>query len=227
MMRFCVRAGFGARLHLATLLALLIGPSLALAHVTVKPGEAGLASYQTFTVSVPVEKDLPTTGLRLLLPEGLSSVIPNAKAGWTISVKVLPANPASPPAADGERPRRQVTEIIWSGGSIPAGQRDDFAFSAKLPATASTLVWKAYQQYQDGSELAWDRDPKEPAPKTASGRSDFSKFGPYSTTRVVNDLNTDKTWTAQLPLWLSLAALLVSLTSLLMVWLSRRRASAS
>ena len=198
----------------------LVGPLHALAHVTVKPGEVGIATYQTFTVSVPVEKDMPTTGVRLMIPEGLSSVMPNAKAGWKIDLKYLATDAKGMDGKDGERTRKQVTEIAWTGGVIPAGQRDDFVFSAKVPSAESTLHWKAYQQYQDGSVVAWERDPKEPAAKNSAGRSDFSRFGPFSQTRVVDDLKKSS-YPAQLPLWLSLGAILLSFASLLMVWLGR------
>ena len=76
-----------------------------------------------------------------------------------------------------------VTEIIWSGGYIPAGQRDDFVFSAKVPTVATTLRWKAYQTYADGSIVSWDQD----AHTTASS-TEFSKLGPFSTTEVIDDI---------------------------------------
>ena len=194
------------------------------AHVTVKPGEAGIATFQTFTVSVPVEKDLPTTGVRLAIPAGVTAVMPNAKAGWKIDLTHLAAEAGGADQKDAERPRKQVTEIAWTGGVIPAGQRDEFVFSAKVPSTESTLQWKAYQQYQDGSVVAWERDPKEPAAKNAAGRSDFSKAGPFSQTRVVDDLKKSS-HPADLPLWLSIAAILLSLASLLIAWFSRPRSA--
>ncbi len=85
---------------LVLLIVLLAQPVFA--HVTVKPSEVTVASYQTFTVGVPVEKDIPTVSVKVLLPAGLESVTPYVKNGWKIS-------------ATG-------TEIVWTGGSIPAGQ---------------------------------------------------------------------------------------------------------
>ncbi len=202
----------------------LFGSLHAHAHVTVKPGEAGIATYQTFTVSVPVEKDLPTTGVRLTIPAGVTAVMPNAKAGWKIDLTHLAAEVGGADQKDAERPRKQVTEIAWTGGVIPAGQRDEFVFSAKVPSAESTLQWKAYQQYQDGSVVAWERDPKQPAAKNAAGKSDFSKSGPFSQTRVVDDLK-ESSYPAQLPLWLSIAAVLLSLASLLIVWFGRPRSA--
>ena len=38
------------------------------AHVSVRPEEVGIGTFQTFTVGVPNEKDSPTTALRLVIP---------------------------------------------------------------------------------------------------------------------------------------------------------------
>ncbi|HVS79355.1 MAG TPA: DUF1775 domain-containing protein, partial [Candidatus Paceibacterota bacterium] len=104
---------------------------VASAHVIVHPSEAGVASYQTFDMSVPVEKDFPTVALKLLIPDGVTNISPTVKPGWTIDVK--------------KDENGNATEIDWTGGSIPVGERDDFTFSGKVPAAATTLAWKAYQ----------------------------------------------------------------------------------
>ena len=150
-------------------LALIYSPTV-LAHVTVKPSEVKIGAYQNFTVSVPTEKDLPTTQVRLVIPEGLESVRPNVKPGWEIALE-----------RQGTGDEARVTEIRWTKGSIPTDQRDEFIFSAKTPAEETTLDWKAYQTYQDGSVVSWDEDPKIES-------EDFSQKGPYSATKVVNDL---------------------------------------
>ena len=159
---------------LALLLAVggLVGAHAALAHVIVKPNEAGVASFQTFSVGVPSESDkstTPTVNVRVVLPDGLSEVTPTVKAGWTITTK--------------KNSNDEVTEITWSGGQIPSEQRDDFTFSAQVPATATTLIWKAYQTYKDGRVVSWDQDPS----KIPTGEEGT----PYSTTNVINDLNTN------------------------------------
>ena len=79
-------------------------------------------------------------------------------------------------------------EIDWTGGSIPAGERDEFNFQAQVPATPTTLDWKAYQTYSDGSIVTWDQNPAT-MDKMTNGQMDMSKGGPYSETMVVNDLS--------------------------------------
>ena len=153
-----------------------------LAHVSVKPAQVGVAAYQTYTAGVPNEKDIPTTGLRIVIPDGMTSVMPNVKPGWTITTKTVKVGETE-----------KVSEIIWSGGSIPAGQRDEFFFSAKSPAEESAVQWKSYQTYSDGDVVAWYQSPEElkkaEEEKKSSGntKTDEQKLGPYSETKDVND----------------------------------------
>ena len=151
----------------------LANPVPTFAHVVVKPSDALTGAYQTFTTSVPNEKDIPTVGIRLLVPDSIQSVAPTVKPGWEITTR-----------KSGDK----VTEITWTGGLIPAEQRDDFTFSAHLPSKAGDIEWKAYQTYQDGSVVSWDHKPTE---DHSHGSEDKSK-GPYSVT-TVNDETDDKT----------------------------------
>ena len=144
-----------------------VSPSFA--HVVVKPPQVGTAAFQTFDMGVPTEKDTPTIGLKLVIPSGLKYVTPNVKAGWDINI-----------VKNGDR----VTEIEWNNGSIPSGQRDDFIFSAQVPANETTLKWKAYQTYQDGSIVAWDQDPDT----LKAERNKGGEGKPFSTTKVVGDI---------------------------------------
>lgn len=137
------------------------------AHVVTSPSKVETAARQDFTVGVPNEKDIPTTQVRLVIPEGLESVTPYVKAGWTITT-----------TKTGEGEEALVTEITWKGGSIGEGLRDNFVFRAVTPADPTTLVWKAYQTYSDGTVVAWDQEGDEESETT----------GPASKTEVVVDL---------------------------------------
>lgn len=191
---------------------ILFIPFVVSAHVTVKPTEVPVGAWQTFNVSVPVEKDMATIAVRLVIPEGVESVMPNVKPGWNIQT-----------TKEGEGEDAVVKEITWTDGNVPAGMRDDFYFSAHMPATEGTLEWKAYQTYADGSVVSWDLNEAE-QPKTIDGEVDFSSKGPYSETKVINDLkqasvNEEKYHKNEarhhggrgaLPLGLSLIALVMS-----------------
>ncbi len=176
-------------------------PNFAFAHSTVSPSQTIPSKYETFSLSVPTEKDAPTLGVRLLIPASLDRVTPFVKPGWNIDIK-----------KEGEK----VTEIEWTGGAIPTGQKDVFQFTARTPKEGTTLIWKAYQTYEGGEIVAWDRDPKV-------ANKDAEVKNPYSTTSVTadevsqhekkekgilpekNQSNNDQSF------YLSLAALIISL----------------
>jgi len=155
----------------------------ALAHVSVKPGEVGVGERINFSVSVPTEEEDPTIQVRLVLPEGLQSITPFVKPGWNIELKKT-----------GEGDEAKVIEIIWSGGSIPAEQKDEFVFSAQAPAEETSLIWKAYQTYGDGDIVAWENSPDvvqeytKNNPPQEGQEDDHNAPRPYSETKVINDL---------------------------------------
>lgn len=186
----------------AAIVATTFLPLAASAHVVVKPDQAGIGSFQTFSIGVPTEKDIPTVSLRLVIPNGVKEVSPNVKPGWTIK------ETKSTTAEDAD-----VTEISWSAGQIPAGQRDEFMFNAQVPSKPTDLEWKAYQTYADGSVVAWD---KAPSGKDEEGST------PLSITKVVNDLtpaatapsSTDGSGEAKAALVMSMLALVLSIGAL-------------
>lgn len=168
---------FGLVLGLVFLSVVII-PS-AQAHVVVKPAEVTTGSRQTFTMSVPAEGNSPTKQLRLIIPEGLESVRPNVKPGWQINVKK---------SDDGSK----VSEITWTGGTIPTDQRDEFVFAALVPETETPLVWKVYQTMANGQVFAWDQDKETVTSYAQHGHGagdihhDESAPKPYSTTQIVS-----------------------------------------
>lgn len=173
-------------------------PMTAFAHVIVTPDHAGVGQELTFDVSVPNERNTAVTNVRLAIPAGVDDVTPTVTPGWTI------ATTGSSSA---------VSAITWAG-IIPVGQREDFSFSAQVPATATQLHWKAYQTYADGTVIHWDQTPH--GSDDASGAA-----GPYSVTSVVNDLSSSSTDNQQnssskatLALIFSVAALALSIGGL-------------
>jgi uncharacterized protein YcnI len=187
---------------------------IASAHVVVNPKEVGVGKRLNFVVSVPTEENVPTISVRLLIPEGMASVRPNVKPSWNIQLK-----------KEGTGEDAKVVEIIWSGGKIPAEQRDEFVFSAQAPAAATTLVWKAYQTYANGTIVAWDADPKT----IPAGEHNHSELKPWSETKVINDLVTSPSPSPEAAessdsgSWQSILALVLSVAALAVAFQSRTR----
>lgn len=174
---------------LVLVLVFLLSANIVSAHAVVKPAQVGIGAFQVFTLGVPSEKPIATVSVRLVLPDGLNLVTPNVKAGWKVEVKNQSTGKQIKDDDGMMMDEQKPTEIDWTLGNIPAGQRDEFSFQAQVPATATTLNWKVYQTYSDGSVISWDKD-ADTQPKDASGKADFSKFGPYTKTEVVDDLST-------------------------------------
>jgi uncharacterized protein YcnI len=151
-------------------IAIITLPALASAHVIVTPGTADVGQELIFNVSVPNERDTPVTNIKLDIPSGVSEVTPTEKDGWSIQT-----------TTSGTGDNEEVTSITWTGSQIPVGQREDFSFGAQVPGTAGQLDWKAYQTYGDGTIVHWDQTP--------AGSDDATgNAGPYSVTKVANDL---------------------------------------
>ncbi len=171
---------------LSAVAASLLFTSQALAHAVVKPNEVGIGKYQTFTLAVPSEKPIATVGIRLVMPEGINSATPNVKPGWKIEKKTQATGNKVADEDGMIVDEQKLTEITWTGGNIPAGQRDEFLFSIKAPSKPTTLNWKVYQTYADGSVVSWNLG-SEQAKTAAEG------FGPYSMTKVIDDLSSSST----------------------------------
>lgn len=191
---------------IATVGLVVMTPLAAFAHVVVTPAQAAIGSETEFNVSVPNEREAAVTSLKLDVPAGLDEVEPDVISGWTITT---------------DKSGDDVTAITWTG-NIPVGQREDFGFKAQLPAKASELDWKAYQTYADGTVVSWDQKPAPNAPD-----DDAVTTGPYSITKVVNDL-TPNTTTAntggsgQTTLALLLSFIAVIFSALGLVWRRRK-----
>ncbi len=179
-------------------LALIVAaPAVAFAHVVVTPNQAAVGDRVLFDVSVPNEKQVAVTSIKLVIPKGLQDVQPTVIAGWDIHI------------GGGND---TVTDITWTG-TIPTGQRADLFLKAQMPASVTQLDWKAYQTYADGTVVHWDQKP------AASGSDDTGTSGPYSVTKVIDDLhapaaNTEQDSRVTLAFVLSTTALALSVVGL-------------
>ncbi len=134
----------------AVLGAMLALAAPAQAHVVVSPEEVTAGEYETLTVSVPTEKEIPTTEIRVEVPEGflLSGVQP--VPGWEHAF---------------EEDRGIVTAVMFSGGEIRPREFQQFLVQAQAPEEPGGYPWKATQTYEDGSTVEWTGPPdaEEPA----------------------------------------------------------------
>jgi uncharacterized protein YcnI len=130
--------------------AMLAVSAPATAHVVVSPEEVTAGDYETLTVSVPTEKEIPTTEIRVEVPKGflLSGVQP--VPGWEHTF---------------EEDGGVVTAVTFSGGEIRPREFQQFLLQAQAPEEPGEYPWKAIQSYEDGSVVEWTGPPdsEEPA----------------------------------------------------------------
>ncbi len=152
-------------------LAVALAPAPALAHVTVQPTEATAGSFARFVVRVPNERDdAATTKVEVQLPEALTSVSFQPKAGWTRTTERKDL--ARPIEVFGERVTQYVASVTWEGGRIDPGEFEEFGFSARVPDNAATLRFPALQTYSSGEVVRWigPPDSEEPAGRVRTFR---------------------------------------------------------
>jgi periplasmic copper chaperone A len=157
----------------AVLFAGAMSVTFASAHVTAQPNEAAADSYFLTAFSVPHGCDgSATIAVRMKIPDGVTSVKPQMKAGWEVSIKTR--NPGKPAAAGhGATVGETVDEVAWRGGPLPDSLFDTFGLLMKLPdAPGQTLYFPVIQECQQGvhrwieiptGQQTWG-DLREPAP---------------------------------------------------------------
>jgi uncharacterized protein YcnI len=85
---------------------------------------------------------LPTSGLRVQLPEGATDVQPSGEGGWTTQVT--------------------ATEVAWSSASPAPGKATFIVEMVLAQAVGETVYLPAIQACPDGSDIAWIQIPAFP-----------------------------------------------------------------
>ncbi|TXI11743.1 MAG: DUF1775 domain-containing protein [Rhizobium sp.] len=140
--------------------------SPAFAHVTVRPdsGDAGSYFQTAFTVPHGCGDGASTVAIRVQIPDGIYSVKPQFKPGWTESTKTRKVNPPVK-AHHGPDITETISEVEWRGGPLPDALFDNFGLIVKLPGDAQTLSFPVTQECDKGSVQWADKpDGDHPAP---------------------------------------------------------------
>ena len=134
--------------------AVLAMASVASAHVTLQPRESAPGETVTYTVRVPTEGTVPTTGIELEIPDAVTVVSVDGPAE----------------AYEVKKSGDRIISIAWKTDIQPK-QFKTFTFVAKNPTTPSEISWKAHQQFADGTMSDWIEPAggKRPAARTKVG----------------------------------------------------------
>lgn len=189
----------------AIVLGIFIFSSMASAHVKVHPFEVTGDSFQEFTVNVPVEKDIPTTKIRLVIPSSVDVSTFEPKAGWNYATQ--------------KDKNGKITEVTWTaqGKGLLPGQFDEFNISAHVAKNAKKISWKAYQTYSDGSVVKWigPEDSENPASVTKVVAADATD------TSATNDQPSGQNW----GLYLSIISIVFGIIAIIIALVTRKNSS--
>jgi len=123
----------------ATIAAIVLAwPSLAFAHVSVRPRESKPGVEERYTVRVPTEGNVATTHMRLEIPA---------------SVTVLEVVPQDGATFETDKQAGRISAITWKK-EIPPKAAAEYVFRARNP-TSGDIVWKAHQHFADGTVADW------------------------------------------------------------------------
>lgn len=140
----------------ALIAALLALASPAAAHVVLDQPMAAAGAYYKATFRVPHGCDgSATTAVTVRIPEGVISVKPQPKPGW--SVKTQTALYAQTYEIHGKPVSEGVVSVTWEGGPLPDDMFDEFALTMKLPGDKEVMMlfFPVEQACEKGS-IAWD-----------------------------------------------------------------------
>ena len=155
------------RIIATAILAFVALTQVAQAHVTVQPNEAPAGAFFRFVIRVPNERDVPTTKVRVEFPENLIFTSFQPKEGWDRTIKMKKLD--EPIEAFGSQVDEVVGSVTYSGGSIGAGEFDEFGFSVRVPEEEGQLEFRAFQTYEGGEVVEWTgpEDGESPAARVA------------------------------------------------------------
>ncbi|MDP1626874.1 YcnI family protein [Parvibaculum sp.] len=136
--------------------AIFAAAAPASAHVTLGQESAPAGSYYKAVFRVPHGcAGSATTSVSIRVPEGVISVKPQPKPGWTVATEKAAYTQTY--EVHGKPVSEGVVKVTWQGGPLPDDQFDEFAFLAKLPSDpeAMMLFFPVEQTCEKGS-IAWD-----------------------------------------------------------------------
>lgn len=182
------------------LTVMFIFAGMASAHVKVHPYEVEQGTYQTFTVSMPVEKDANTTKLKLEFSDGVTVTGVEPKPGWAYELKKDDSG--------------KITAIVWEAEDkgIAPNEFVEMKFQGKVGDDAKQITFKGYQTYDNGDVVKWIEDQE----------SD----NPASVTKVVTAGDDDQKAakdTFGLTFNMSIAALILGIIAIVMAAMKRKK----
>ena len=130
-------------LRAAAAAALTLLPAVAYAHVSITPRDSTHGATEKYTIRIPTEGKVATTGAEIEFPAGVIVEVIQAPMGWKYEL------------------RRQDDRIVAMTitADVKPGEFIDVGFVARNPRQGTQIVWILRQKFADGTVTDWTVGP--------------------------------------------------------------------
>ncbi|WP_418303825.1 YcnI family protein [Paenibacillus crassostreae] len=200
-------------LLISVVASIMVFAGVASAHITVKPATSTPGAWETYTIKIPVEKDIATTKVSLKIPTEIVFKQYQPVPDWQISTEKDSAG--------------KISTITWTatGEGILAGEFEMFNFVAQNPTEDTSVAWDAYQYYKDGTIVEWTGEEGSDSPhaitlitSSEEANSSSSTEHDHSTTTAPaisdQDLTSTETESTSSSSTLDIITLIISIVAL-------------
>jgi uncharacterized protein YcnI len=138
-------------LQAAAAAVLVLFPIAVQAHVSITPRQSTTGATEKYTIRIPTEGKVTTTGAEIEFPAGVIVETIQAPAGWKYEVK------------------RQDDRIVSMSiqAEVKPGEFIEVAFVARNPRSGDRVVWTLRQRFADGTVTDWTTGPNGAVRPTA------------------------------------------------------------
>lgn len=136
-------------------ITLFVGAAQVSAHASIPTDDLVAGGYGQLSIRIPHGCDGAATNIvEVQIPDGFSSIKPQAKAGWEVEVEMVDL--AEPIENHGNIITDRVGVIRWTGGNLADNQYDEFGITVKAPdAPGTSAGFPTIQYCGDDASVAW------------------------------------------------------------------------
>jgi uncharacterized protein YcnI len=126
-------------------------PAVAIAHVSITPRQSTTGATEKYTIRIPTESKVATTGADIEFPAGVIVETIQAPMGWKYELK------------------RQDDRIVSMSiqADVKPGEFIEVGFVARNPRNGERIVWTLRQRFADGTVTDWTNAPNGTVRPTA------------------------------------------------------------
>jgi uncharacterized protein YcnI len=120
-----------------------LSPIVVTAHVSITPRASTHGATEKYTIRIPTEGKVATTGADIEFPAGVIVETIQSPAGWKYDIK--------------RQDDRIVSMTIHA--DVKPGEFIEVAFVARNPRSGERIVWTLRQRFADGTVTDWTKGP--------------------------------------------------------------------